>query len=249
MTISLAAEPVFHIGSFPVTNSLLASWIAVAVLAILALLLSRRRAEVPRGLQNVAEAVLEALLGLIDSVTLDRKESKRFFPWIATIFLFVLFANYLGLLPGFGPIGVWEEHEGERVLVPLFRGATADLNTTLALALVSVVTTQVFSILALGVGGFGKRFFNLRNPILSFVGIVEIISEIAKLVSFSFRLFGNIFAGEVLLLVIAFLVPYLVPIPFYFIELFVGFIQALVFALLTLVFLKTATAVEVHEAH
>lgn len=248
MTISLAAEPVAHIGSFPITNSLIASWITVLTLVIIGFFVSRRRAEVPRGLQNVVEVIVEGLLNLVDSVTGNRTQSKRFFPWIATIFFFVLFANYLGLLPGFGPIGIWEEHHGEQVLVPLFRGATADLNTTLALALISVVATQVFSIALLGISGFGKRFFNLKNPILSFVGIIEIFSELAKLVSFSFRLFGNIFAGEVLLLVIASLVPFIAPVPFYAIEFFVGFIQAVVFALLTLVFMQTATA-HGHEAH
>lgn len=242
MNISLAAEPIFHIGSFTVTNSLLAAWMTILILAVIAFVISRRGASVPRGIQNVAEVVVGGLLGLIDSVTGDRKQTKQFFPWIATIFLFILFANYFGLLPGVGPIGIHEEHEGKEVFVPILRAATADLNTTLALAIVSVVLTQVFSILSLGFRGFGGRFFNLRNPVMSFVGIIEIFSEFAKLISFSFRLFGNIFAGEVLLVVIAFLVPFIAPLPFYAIELFVGFIQAAVFALLTLVFLKTATA-------
>ncbi len=241
--ISLAAEPVFHIGSFPVTNSLLASLLTSGVLTWFALSV-RKVKTVPGKLQNLAEMVLGWLLDLCESVAGDRAKARKFFPLVATIFLFVLVSNWMGLVPGFGSIGL---HEGGR-LVPLLRAGSADLNFTLALALISVITTQVFGIVMLSGLGYAKRFFNFTNPIKGFVGIVELVSEFAKVISFSFRLFGNVFAGEVLLVVIASLVPVFAPIPFYALELFVGTIQAFIFAVLTLVFLSVATSSH-EEAH
>ncbi len=241
MTISLSAEPIFHIGSLPITNTLITSWITVAILIILALVLKRHLRARPRGLQNVAEAVIEGILGLMDGVTGSREQSKKFFPLIATLFLFIVTANWLGLMPGFGPIGIYEVQEGKEVLVPFFRSTNSDLNVTLALAVVSVIATQIFGIALIGTAKYSRRFFNFKNPIFTFVGILELFSEVAKLISFSFRLFGNVFAGEVLLVVISGLIPFVVPLPFYFLEIFVGFIQAFVFAILTLVFCKVAT--------
>lgn len=245
MHISLAAEPLFHLGPLIVTNTLLVSWLAVALLIVFALVLNRRLTVVPRGMQNVSEVVLDYFLKLTDMITHDRKQSDKFFPWVMTIFIFVLVSNYLGLLPGFGSIGFNATEHGEHVFIPLFRTVNSDINMTLALAIVSVVATNFIAILLIGFGKAIKRFINLKNPIFTFVGLVEFISEIAKFISFSFRLFGNVFAGEVLLVVITSLVPYVAPLPFYFLELFVGLIQALVFAMLTLVFMKIAA----EEAH
>lgn len=246
MNISLAAEPVFHIGSFPVTNTLLTAWIAMAVLILLALFLRRSLTDVPKGLQNVAEAILEAILNLMDSVTGSREKSRRYLPLVATIFLFILTANWLGLMPGFGSVGMNESVEGVSTFVPYLRSTNSDLNVTIALAVISVLAIQFFGIAAVGVVRYSKRFLNFSNPIMTFVGVIELISEVAKLVSFSFRLFGNVFAGEVLLTVVAGLIPVAAPVPFYFLEVFVGFIQAFVFAILTLVFIQVAT-VETHE--
>jgi F-type H+-transporting ATPase subunit a len=214
---------------------------AIAILCILAITIKKSVREVPRGIQNVVEAIFDALLGLMDSVTGDRKESRKLFPLIMTIFLFVVTANWLGLFPGFGPIGIYEMHEGHEVLVPFFRSTNSDLNVTLALAIISVVSMQVFGIMAIGAAKYSKRFINFKNPILGFVGALEFVSDISKILSFSFRLFGNVFAGEVLLVVISSLIPFIVPLPFYFLEIFVGFIQGFVFAILTLVFIKVAT--------
>lgn len=246
MDISLAAEPIFHLGPLTVTNSLINALVASLLLfGFVGLLRLRGLNSIPRGLQNLAEVIVEGLLTLIRSVTGDRKRAEKFFPIIATIFIFIMISNYLGLIPGVGPIGFHEEHEGREVFIPLFRAATADLNTTLALAFIAVITTHVFGVTALGLWKHLGKFVNFKllfkNPILFAVGILEIFGEISKIVSFSFRLFGNIFAGEVLLIVMGGLVAYLAPIPFYFLELFVGFIQALVFAMLTLVFLTMAT--------
>ena len=170
-------------------------------------------------------------------------KNSQIFPLVATIFLFVIISNWMGLLPGFGSIGIWETHEGHEVFVPLLRSTFADINMTFALALISVTATQVFGFAMLGFKGYGGKFFinPFSDPIGCFVGILELFSEFSKMISFSFRLFGNVFAGEVLLLVISFLVPYIAPLPFYGLEIFVGFIQALVFSFLTLVFLNLAT--------
>lgn len=251
MEISLAAEKVFEIFGFPVTNSLLMSWVAVALLVILSFFATRKIRAVPKGVQNFLETIMEFLLDLIDSVTHNRKQSIQFFPVIATLFLFIITSNWLGLLPGIGTIGFPEELHGKEVFVPLFRSANSDLNNTLALAVISVAVTQIFGIISIGFFKYAGKFFvsPLKKPYFvgTFVGILELVSEVSKMVSFSFRLFGNIFAGEVLLVVVSMIVPYIVPLPFMFLEIFVGFIQALVFSMLTLVFLKMA--VTEHEEH
>ncbi|MBI2984768.1 MAG: F0F1 ATP synthase subunit A [Candidatus Kerfeldbacteria bacterium] len=246
LSISLAAEPIAHVLGFPITNSMIGTLAAVAVIAIVARRATRRLQAVPSRWQVAAEATVDGLLGLVDSVTNDRQQTRRFFPVVATIFLFILTMNWLGLLPFFGPIGWREIEHGRETFVPFFRSGSADLNMTLAIALISVIGTQVVGILAVGAKKYGQKFLNLKNPIFTFVGLIEFISEFTKMISFSFRLFGNIFAGEVLLLVIASLVPLLAPVPFYFLEIFVGLIQAFVFALLTLVFFKIAATAEEH---
>ncbi|MEK9130309.1 MAG: F0F1 ATP synthase subunit A [Patescibacteria group bacterium] len=247
MHISLSPEIIFYLGNFPVTNSLLTSWVVITVLTVIVFLVSKKRQIIPKGLQNIMEILVENLLKLVHSVTNDKKQTEKFFPLVATIFIFVLFSNWLGLLPGVGTIGFKEIHDGHEAFVPLFRSVYSDLNMTIVLALISVFACQFFGIAACGFFKYAGKFINFKSPITFFVGILELISEIAKLISFSFRLFGNVFAGEVLLVVIAFLVPYIAPLPFMALEIFVGFIQALVFAMLTLVFLKMATIT--HNEH
>jgi F-type H+-transporting ATPase subunit a len=238
--ISLAAEPIFNIGPLTITNSILATWVTGGLLALGGWLGTRRMKKVPEGWQNFVEMIVEFLENLAVSVV-GEKKGRTFFPLVASFFIFIIAANWLGLFPGVGTIGLFELHEGERTFVPLLRAATADLNTTLALALVSVIAIQYWGLKFVGFKFYLKKFINFSGPIDFFVGILETISELAKIVSFSFRLFGNIFAGEVLLVVIAFLIPIIAPVPFLALELFVGFIQALVFAMLTLVFLSIAT--------
>ena len=250
MNISIAAESLFHIGSFAVTNTLVVT-LGISLLIIAgSLILKKRISLVPRGFQNIVESILEALLNLADSVTQDRKQSKKFFPIVATIFIFVILTNWVEVVPGLGTIGINEMEEGKQILVPFIRSGAADLNFTLAIAIVSVISAQVLGIAAIGVGKYAGKFFvsPLRSPYFvgTFVGILELVSEVAKLISFSFRLFGNIFAGEVLLMVMLFLVPYFIPLPFLLLELFVGFVQALVFAMLTLVFFKMAATEASH---
>lgn len=244
MEISLAAEKIFHIGSFPVTNAMLMSWFASALLIILALLASRSMMLIPKGIQNFFEMIVEFLFNMVNEVIGNREQSKKYFPLIATIFLFVITNNWLGLLPGVGTIKILDGGK----MVPLLRSGNADLNTTLAIALVTMIAVQVFGVLAIGIFKYGKKFFNFKNPIYTMVGFLELLGEFSRMVSFTFRLFGNIFAGEVLLTIVAFLVPYIAPLPFFGLELFVGMIQALVFSMLALVFIKMAITSH-EEAH
>ena len=249
---TLASETIGHIGSFELRNTMLMAWLAMAMFIVLALLLRRTRyKEVPGRFQAFMEMIIEGLFDFFDSIVGDRKRTRSFFPLVATIFLFLVLANWMGILPGVGSITIAGMHEGHPMAIPLFRSMNADVNMTLAIAVVSVVMTQVFGIAALGVLPYAGKFFVApwKDPVMSFVGILELIAEFAKVISFTFRLFGNIFAGEVLLVVISFLLPYLGPLPFLGLELFVGFIQGLVFALLTIVFLAMATVGHGDHAH
>ncbi len=283
--ISLAAEKIGYIFGFAVTNSILMTWIVMGIMVFFTFVTAKNLTLVPKHLQSIAEIIIEGLHSLFTSVV-GKDKIAMFFPLLATIFLFVVFSNWSGLLPGVGSIGLNENKTASKIFtpvyasivntndaeaiktenetqsedssqavekkethekfIPLLRGPTADLNTTLALALVAVVSLQYYGFKTLGVSYLSK-FFNFSNPINFFLGILELISEAAKIVSFAFRLFGNIFAGEVLLTVIAFLMPIIAPLPFIGLELFVGVIQALVFSLLTAVFLNMATMS--HELH
>jgi F-type H+-transporting ATPase subunit a len=310
--ISIAAEPVFQVFGFTITNTLLASWLTMILLILGTWLITRKLETIPGRAQSFLELVIEALYGLVEGAA-GPKWAPKFFPVVTTIFLFVVVSNWLGLTPLFGAwgvlhpahdahgqpvqwlnesetIGLWvtaadaqaagqetdhsatveEEHGESYALVPIFRAATTDLNVTLALAIVSVLLTQYFGVKALGIPYFGKfiavggivkaftkkglgcggRIGTFGMGIIDlFIGIVELISEIGKVVSFSFRLFGNIFAGEVLLAVMAFLIAYLVSLPFYGLEIFVGFVQALVFMMLTVAFFVVAISHHGEEEH
>lgn len=295
-SVAVRPEVMFTLGGVEISNTLLTSWIVVILLILLAFFSTRNMQTIPGGLQNVMETLIEALYGLCQSVASDR--GKKFFPIVATIFLYVLVSNLLGLIPGFGPIGIIpvSEHkpapqgiatfdlppaiaeslggkEGEEetaVLAPFFRSPSTDVNMPLALALISVIMTQVFGMQAVGpIRYWFARFLmfdkltqfvgslfrgKLRLGLLGFgvldvfMGLLELVSEISKILSFTFRLFGNIFAGEVVLLIMAFLF-FALPFPFYALETFVGFIQAFVFAILTLVFMTIATTAHGAEEH
>lgn len=237
--ISLVAEKVGNLGPFTVTNSLLTTWIVMAAILLFLAVFLRKLSLVPGYAQSVVEIIIDGLYQVFASVVQER--IKTFFPLLATLFLFIISINWIGLLPGMGTIGIEKIEEGHKVFVPLFRAGSADLNTTLALAVIALLVIQYSGFKTFG-AAYLKKFFNFSNPIYFFVGILELISEFSKVISFSFRLFGNIFAGEVLLTVIAFLMPFFVPLPFLGMELFVGFIQALVFSMLTAVFLSVATS-------
>jgi F-type H+-transporting ATPase subunit a len=288
-TITLPSEKLIELpGGLYVSNTLLTTFIVDVVIVLFAVAATRRirkgspEANVPRGSQNIFELLIDMLYGLSKNVA--GSNALRIFPLMATIFLFVLFANWVELVPGNESIGqISAPHEaavqgfkpvalipgllytvdrsqpvaqatGEQaagpctscVIVPFIRTPTTDINTTLALALIAMFMVQVFGVRALG----GRYFFKFVNIpalrtgpmgyMLFVVGFLELISEISRILSFTFRLLGNIFAGGVLLFVMTSLIPFFVPVPFYGLELFVGFIQALVFAMLTLVFVNMA---------
>jgi len=213
---------------------------------------------IPGRLQGFAEMVVELLLNFMKGAA-GEKNARILFPVVATIFLYVLVNAYLALLPFFGTIGFYEIHEGEELFVPILRAANTDVNVPLSIALVAFISIEYWGLRALGIGHYLNSFFNfgqLRNgfsnlikgkikPAISdimlgfinlFVGVLEIFSHFIRIVSFTFRLFGNMTAGEILLVVVAFLVPFIATLPFYGLELLIGFIQALIFAGLTLVF-------------
>ena len=240
--ISLKAEKITQIFGFPITNALIMSWATIIILLLVFYFGTRKLRLVPRGLQNVIEAIYEEVLSFIDLITGERSRSEHFFGLSFTLLIFILTANWLGILPGVGSIGFYQKEAGKEVFIPLARSANSDLNMTLALALISVIATHIMGARLLGFGAHIKKYFDFSGPIQFFVGILELVGEFAKIISFSFRLFGNIFAGEVLLIIIALLSPFIAPIPFLGLELFVGLIQAIIFATLTLVFLNIAAS-------
>jgi F-type H+-transporting ATPase subunit a len=241
-------------GTFAVTNTLLSSWIVTLLLIALFYGATRRMAVVPRGLQNVMEMAVEALLNFVQSVA-GAENARRFFPLIATIFMFVMFNAWIGLLPIYPSLGfINADGEMERHLL---RPAGTDLNMPMALALVSFVFVEFWGFRLLKLSYLGKfiRLENLRKgnfaqvPIDLFVGALELLSEFVRIISFTFRLFGNMTAGEILLLVITYLVPFVLVLPFYGLELLVGMVQALIFAGLTLVFVVVAVTPHSEEEH
>ncbi len=248
--ISLKAEEILHIGpatgGFPVTNSLLLGSFVLVFLGIIAISAHRRLKMIPGWFQSVFEMFLEAALDLMDTILGERSKSEKYLPLVATIFLFVLFSNWFGLVPGVGSILV----HGPEETAPLFRSPSADLNFTLALGVIAVLAINILGAAAIGTARHASKFFNFKGPIDFFIGLIELVSEFARMISFSFRLFGNIFAGEVLLIIVGFLAPYVVPLPFLMLETFVGVIQALIFSMLTLVFIAIATVPHgEHEEH
>ena len=239
MEISLKPEILTSFLGIPISNSLVLSLFTAFILVGLGVFAVQSLKVIPGKLQNAAELIIEGILDFVAGALGNREQAVKFFPLVATIFLFILFNNWLGVLPGTGSLTL----RG----IPLFRSANSDLNTTFALALISVIAIQWYGIRTLGFSKHISKFFNFTHgPIEFFVGILEFIAEFAKILSFAFRLFGNVFAGEVLLIIIMTLVPILAPFPFILLEFFVGFIQALVFAMLTLIFLKIATETVEH---
>lgn len=263
--ITLFAEPVFHYQNFTITNALLTSWVVVAIIIIISLVLRSRMKEVPGKLQNLFEIIVDGALSLCDQVTGNRHISVKIFPIAISAFFFILINNWLGIIP-LGGFGLIEQGEHGLAFIPFLRGGTADVNTTLALAVMSVLGANLFGIFSIGLWKTFNKYVNLKAlggiftkirteptviivaPITFFVGLLEIIGEFAKIASLSFRLFGNVFAGEVLLASMAAIFAYVVPIPFLFLEILVGVIQALIFSILLVVYFTiSATDHSEHE--
>jgi F-type H+-transporting ATPase subunit a len=225
-----------HIGDIPVTATLITVWLVMVLLIACAVLIRKKLAVVPSKLQSVAELAIGGGYDYIEDVLGDKEATRKYFPVIATIFIFILGINWVGLIPGVGAFGSY--HNGQ--LVPWLYPGSTDLNITIGLTLVAFFTIELAGVLGIGLWKYAGKFLNFHSVMGFIVGIIELISELARLISFSFRLFGNIFAGKVLLLVTMFFVPYILPIPIYAYEVFVGLIQAAVFAILTLFFIKLA---------
>ncbi len=258
----LPAEAVFCLFGFPVTNSIIGAWLTIIVLVGFSYIVTHRMKVVPGRLQSAFEFLLGWLYNLCRRVA-GEENGRRFFPVVATIFLFVAFNAWLSLIPGFGSITIINA-EGHHV--HLLRGANTDINVPLALALISFIFVEYFGLKSLGIRYLRKfinvgQFFSSIGQVVKgqlraglsglfsgfiniFVGLLETLSEFIRIVSFTFRLFGNMTAGEILLLIAAFLIPWVFAIPFYGLELLVGFVQALIFGGLTLVFLTLAVAHE-----
>jgi len=260
--VPLAAEPITEIAGLPVTNSMINAWVAVLFFLIITAIAYRRIALIPKGFYNLVEGIVEFSLNEVEKVTDDREKAKKFLPLVGTIFLFVLVSNWMGLIPGVGSVGIYEMMHGEVELIPLFRPSTSDLNMTLAIAALSVLYTHLTGILSVGFMNHFSKFINIRGVIRSltkgpiaiivgviefFVGLIEIVGEFAKTLSLALRLFGNIFAGEVLIGVMMGMLAFFLPIPFIFLEVLVGIIQATVFAMLVLAFLVMATMEHNHD--
>jgi F-type H+-transporting ATPase subunit a len=266
--IQLAPEVIFPIFGFQVTNTLFCTWISIIVLILAFYFGSHRKDMIPRGWQNFMEWIVDLLRGLVESVS-GKENGRKFFPLVASFFFFILVSNLLDIIPGIDSVGAIEADKlsagaqpgivlwgsASSAIVPWIRPATTDLNLTIAMALVAVITAQVFGFYSLGFTGHVGKYINLRSLskfslqgfIEFFVGLLEIVQEISRVISLAFRLFGNVFAGSVVLAIFAFLLPAVANIVFIPFELFVAAVQAFVFSLLSLIYLQLA--VTSHEHH
>jgi len=267
--ISLKAEELTHLFGVPITNTMIMSWLVMLVLIVLGVTVGRNITKIPSRLQTFFETVFGFILDYVEEVLESRQLALRFFPLLATLFMFILLGNWFGLLPGIGSIYIEEQAHVEAAetvpgdplfadthadkeeahekahTIALFHPISTDLNVTLALAIIAFVVIESSGVLSIGLMKYAGKFFNFHSVLGFFVGLIELISELARLISFSFRLFGNMFAGKTLIIVAMFFLPYIVPVPLMLYEVLVGFIQAAIFTLLTLFFVKLA----VSEAH
>lgn len=237
--VVLAPETIATIWGIPITNTLITSWAVIIVLLVIALVIGRNPQLIPSRFQTLLEWLVGFVYDYIAETLESRDLARKFFPYLTTIFLFIFTSNLLEFTPGIGSIGFFHTDE----FVPLLRSVNTDLNVTLMLAILSFLVIEVSGILIIGFWKYAGKFINFRHGVIGFfVGIIELFSEIARIISFSFRLFGNVFAGEVLILVVTFFLPYIAPVPVMAFEVFVGFVQAAIFTLLTLFFIKLAVS-------
>jgi len=237
ISVKLAPYIVGELFGVPITATLITTWLSMAVIILCAFLLTRRLVLIPGKSQSIAEVVIGGIYDYMADVLESRTLAKSYFPIVATIFLFILALNWIGLFPGVTSIGYYNSDSS---FIPFLYPAATDLNITVAFAIIAFFTIQLSGVIALGFFKYTSKFINFSSPLKFALGILELFSEITRLVTFSFRLFGNIFAGKTLLVVVIFFVPYILPVPILMFETFVGFIQAFVFAILTLFFIKLA---------
>jgi len=269
--VQLPSEAVSHIGEFKITNTLLSSWITILVLFLVFFAATRKMKLVPGRLQSFVEIIIEGMYNFIQGVS-GEKNARIFLPIVATIFLYVITNAWLALIPIWGTIGFWEHGKEGPIFVPLLRAANTDINLTLSIALFAFCSIEILGLTKIGPLRYIDGFFNFGQfkdafvslfkgkiqPFLSnlafgflniFIGILEILSHFIRIVSFTFRLFGNMTAGEILLMVMTFLIPFIAAVPFYGLETLVGFLQAMIFAGLTLVFGVLAVTPHHEEEH
>ena len=240
--ISLAPEVLTEIAGIPITNTLVTSFVVMILLIGLSFFIGRNMKLIPGKVQVLFEILFGGVIDYMEETLESRQLAVRVFPLIMTLFLFIFTANLIEFTPGIGSIGIVSQSGGEHTseFIPLFRSVNTDLNVTLALAIISFLAIELTGILVIGFLKYAGKFVNFKSMLGFLIGIIELFSELARLISFSFRLFGNIFAGEVLILVIMFFVPVVLPVPLMLFELFIGFMQAAIFSLLTLFFVKIA---------
>ncbi|MEI6660388.1 MAG: F0F1 ATP synthase subunit A, partial [bacterium] len=249
---------------FTVIKSFFTSWIVFVIICIISISIRMKLASIPRGIQNLFEMLFEGAESLADQVTGSRAITEKALPIVLTVFLVILLNNWIGILP-LGGLGLIETNEHGRFFIPFIRSGTADINGTLALSLLSVIGSNIFGVMSIGLWKTLNKYVNLRElgsiftkikkdpiviitaPIMFIVGLLEIIGEVAKVASLSFRLFGNIFAGEVLLAAMASIFAYLLPAPFLLFEVFVGVMQAFIFSILTLVYYTISSQDHDHD--
>lgn len=265
---SFAPEVFLRIGQFPVTNTIINTILVDGFLLLLTFLLRRKLSKVPGKFQNAVEYVIGGLYNFTESIAGDK--TPLLFPWFMTFFIIILLANWSGLIPGINTFGFFQTTAKGRELIPLIRPASSDLNFTLGLAIVSLLATHAISIKVLGIKEYLTRYFafipfilsllkgkpkawrEIKSPmeaiigfitfvVMIFVGFLELILEVVKGISLSFRLFGNVFAGETVLSTVSNISAFIFPLPFYLLEIVVGIVQALVFAMLTLAFMIILT--------
>lgn len=241
--VAISAEKLGEFFGIPITNTLVTSWVVIAILVAVAFVVRGRLAMIPGKFQTLIETMVGFVYDYVAETLESRDMARRFLPLLLTLFLFIFIGNMLHFLPGIGSI---QYHD-----FPLLRAPNTDLTMPLVLAVISFLVIEVTGILAIGFWKYSSKFLQnpLRNPIGFAVGLIELIGELVRVISLSFRLFGNILAGEIIIAVAIFFVPYFLPVPLMLFEVFIGFLQAAIFALLTLFFIKLAIAEPHGEAH
>lgn len=245
LNISLSPDILFYIGSFPVSNTFFWSLVVTVFLIFIFVFVAQKMKNVPSGLQNFIELLLEGSYSFVESVIGPGKKAQRIFPLVATMFIFIVVSNLAVFIPGQSAF-TFDRSDGP---VAIFRSVMSDYGLVLIMTLIAVITTQVVAIAVSGPFKYIGKFLNFKSPLKFFLGIMDLIGEIAKIISLSFRLFGNVFAGEVLGMVMLFLAPFFIPLPFMFLGLLTAVVQAFVFAVLTLVFVSMASELETEEAN
>jgi len=236
LNISLSPETLFHIGSLPISNAFFWSWLVFISLIVGALILKKSLKMRPGKFQNIVEMLVGGAYDFVESMMGDKKRAMRVFPLVFTMFFFIFFCNLLTFIPGQSAVTI----ETAGGVVPLFRAIISDYSIVFVMTMISVIVTQIVAVASMGPLRYVGKFLNFTSPLNFFLGLMDLVGELAKVMSLSFRLFGNIFAGEVLGAVMLFLFPFFLPLPFAFLGLLTAVVQPFVFSVLTLVFISMA---------